>query len=78
MDSEKKQPADVVILGNQDPSSLIDLGSSFAVIQQMWVVAIGKRTAVVLAVAPALLVVAVVLYATPAEVLVRAVLNMLS
>jgi hypothetical protein len=75
---QKKQPADVVILGNQDPSSLIDLGSSFAVIQQMWVVPIGKRTMVVLAVAAGLPMVPVVLYATPADALVRAVLNMLT
>lgn len=74
---QKKQPADALILGNPDPSSLIDLGSSFAVIQQMWVVPIGKRTLAVLAIAAALPMLPVVLYATPADELVRTVVRML-
>jgi hypothetical protein len=74
---QKEQPADVVILGDPDPSSLIDLGSSFAVIQQMRIVLIGKRTLAVLAVAAALPMVPVILYATRADELVRTVVKML-
>jgi hypothetical protein len=73
----KEQPSDVVILGNPDPSSLIDLGSSFDVIRQMRVVPIGRRTLAVLAVAAALPMVPVILYATPADQLIRTVLGML-
>jgi hypothetical protein len=74
---QKEQPVDVVILGDPDPSSLIDLGSSFAVIQQMRIVPIGKRTLAVLAVAATLPMVPVILYATPADELVRTVAKML-
>ncbi len=74
---QKEQSGDAVLLGNPDASSLIDLGSSFAVIQQMRVVPIGKRTLIVLAVAAALPMVAVVLYATPADEMVRTVVRML-
>jgi len=74
---QKEQPPDVVLLGNQDPSSLIDLGSSFAVIRQMGIVPIDRLTLVTLTVAAALPMVPVVLYATPVDVLVRTVLKML-
>jgi len=74
---QKKEPSDEVILGSHDPSSLFDLGGSFTVIRQMGIVPIDKPTLITLAVAAALPMVPVVLYATPADELVRAVLKML-
>ena len=74
---QKNQPADVVLLGNPDPSSLIDLGSSFLVVRQMGIVPIDKPTLVTLAVAAALPMLPLFLYVTPADALVRAVLKML-
>ena len=74
---QNKHSPDEVILGSDDPCSLIDLGSSFLVVRQMGIVPIDKPTLVTLAVAAALSMVPVVLYATPAETLVRAVLKML-
>ena len=65
------------ILGNPAPSSLIDLGNSFTVVRQMGLVPIDKPTLITLAVAAALPMVPVVLYATPADEIVRAVLKML-
>jgi len=65
------------ILGNPDVSSLVDLGSSFSVVRQMGMVPIDKPTLVTLAVAAALPMVPVILYATPADEIVRAVLKML-
>jgi hypothetical protein len=66
-----------MLLGDPDPSSLIDLGSSFIVIKQMILVPIDRRTLFCLAIAAVLPMVPVVLFATPADQLVRAVLKML-
>ena len=66
-----------VLLGQPDPSSLIDLGSSFTVIQQMGTIPIDKPTLITLALAAALPMVPVVLVATPVDELVRLVLKML-
>ena len=66
-----------VLLGNADASSLIDLGSSFAVIRQMTSVPINRQTLVSLAVAAALPMVVLVLFATPVEELLRLVMKML-
>jgi len=41
---QKKEPLDEVILGNTDPTSLIDLGRSFTIIRQMGLVPIDKPT----------------------------------
>jgi hypothetical protein len=71
------QPPDEVILGNPDASSLVDLGSSFTVIRQMGIVPIDKPTLVTLALAAALPMIAVALYATPTDELIRVVLKML-
>jgi hypothetical protein len=68
---------DDVILGNQDASSLADLGSSFAVVRDMAVVPLDKRTLATLALAAALPMLPVVLMATPASELVGAVVKML-
>ena len=65
------------ILGNPDPSSLIDLGSSFQVMQQMKFVPVNRLTLISLAVAAALPTVALVVLVTPADSLIRAVLKML-
>jgi hypothetical protein len=73
----KQQTAGQTLLGNQDASSLIDLASSFNVIRRMTPVPISRRTLIELAVAAALPMVPVILFATPAEELIRAVLKML-
>jgi hypothetical protein len=65
------------ILGNPDPSSLIDLGSSFQVVQEMRPVPINKSTLITLAAAAALPMVFLVVLVTPADRLMRAVLKML-
>jgi len=74
---QKEQPPDEVILGHPDPSSLIDLGSSFAVIRQMAIIPIDKQALVTLALAAALPMVPVIFLATPVDELVRLVLKML-
>lgn len=68
---------DETILGCPDASSLADLGSSFGVVQQMRVVPIDKRTLLGLVVAAALPMLPVVLFATPADELIGAVMKML-
>ena len=74
---QNQERPDEEILGNPDVSSLVDLGSSFTVVRQMGLVPIDKPTLVTLALAAALPMVPVILYATPADELVRAVLKML-
>lgn len=74
---QKEQSPDEVILGNPHPSSLADLGSSFAVIRQMRIIPIDKQALVTLALAAALPMVPVVFLATPVDELVRLVLKML-
>lgn len=65
------------ILGNPDPSSLIDLGSSFQVVREMKPVPINKSTLITLAAAALLPMVPLLVLATPADQLIRAVLKML-
>jgi len=74
---QDKQSANEVILGSNDPCSLIDLGSSFLVVRQMGIVPIDKSTLVTLAVAAALPMAPIIVYATPTEMLIRTVLKML-
>jgi hypothetical protein len=74
---QKEHPSDEVILGNPDPSSLIDLGGSFTVIRQMGIVPIDKPTLINLALAAALPMVPIFLFFTPADQLIRVVLKML-
>ena len=74
----QNHPPGEVILGDPDPSSLVDLGSSFTVIRQMEIVPIDKATFVTLALAAALPMLPVILLATPADELVRVVLKMLA
>jgi len=74
---QNQERPDEEILGHPDASSLVDLGSSFTVVRQMGLVPIDKPTLVTLALAAALPMVPVILYATPADELVRAVLKML-
>ena len=73
-----EQASEDVILGNPDSSSLADLGGSFAVVREMRLVPIDKPTLITLAVSAALPMVPVVLIATPADELVRAVLKLLA
>jgi hypothetical protein len=68
---------DETILGNPDASSLVDLGSSFAVIRQMGIVPIDKPTLISLALAAALPMVPVILLTTPTDEIIHAVLKML-
>jgi hypothetical protein len=72
-----QKPSGETLLGKQDASSLIDLASSFEVIRRMIPLPITRRSLVELVVAAALPMVPVILFATPAEELIRAVLKML-
>ena len=74
---QKQHLTDEVILGHPDASSLVDLGSSFAVVRQMGFVPIDKPTLISLAIAAALPIVPVILLATPADELIRTVLKLL-
>jgi len=74
---QNKRPASETLLGNPDASSLADFGTSFTVVRQMRVVPIDRPTLVTLAVSAALPMLPVVLYATPADELIRATLKML-
>lgn len=74
---QKKEPAGETLLGNPDASSLADLGSSFTVVRQMGIVPIDKPTLITLAISAALPMVPVVLYATPTDELIGALLKML-
>ena len=75
---EQKVPPGDTLLGNPDASSLADLGTSFTVIRQMGLVPIDKPTLITLAISAALPMVPVVLYATPTNELIRAILKMLA
>jgi hypothetical protein len=72
------RPGGETLLGNADASSLADLGSSFSVVRQMQLVPIDKPTLIALTISAALPMVPVVLYATPTDELVRALLKMLA
>jgi len=72
-----QRPEGEEILGNPDPSSLVDLRSSFQVIRQMGIVPIDKPTLITLALAAALPMLPVILLVTPADEIVHAVLKML-
>jgi hypothetical protein len=67
-----------IILGNADPSSLADLGTSYTVVRQMTLVPITKPTLIALAVAAALPMLPVVVLTTPTGQLVHLVLKMLA
>ena len=71
------RPSGEVILGHPDASSLGDLGAGFAVVRDMSVVPIDRRTLVALALAAALPMLPIVVFATPANELIGAVLKML-
>jgi hypothetical protein len=68
---------DELILGSPDVSSLNDLGDSFTVVRQMGIVPIDKPTLLTLAISAVLPMIPVILYATPADELIRLVLKML-
>jgi hypothetical protein len=74
---QKNEPSDELILGSPDASSLCDLGNSFAVVRQMGIVPIDKATLLTLALAAALPMAPVFIYATPADEVIRVVLKML-
>src|SRR5262249_13877 len=74
---QNKPSPDEIILGNPDASSLVDLGSSFAVIREMGVIPIDNQTLLTLALAAALPMLPVVLFVTPVDELIRLVLKML-
>jgi hypothetical protein len=74
---QKKDAGGETLLGNPDASSLADLGSSFTVVRQMGLVPIDKPTLITLGISAALPMVPVVLYATPTNELIRALLKML-
>ena len=72
-----KQSPNEVILGSNDPCSLIDLGSSFLVVRQMGIVPVDKPTLMTLALAAALPMVPLVFLAIPVNELLHLVLKML-
>jgi hypothetical protein len=72
------RPPGETLLGNPDASSLADLGGSFDVVRRMQLVPIDKPTLIALAFSAALPMIPVVLYATPTDELVRALLKMLA
>jgi hypothetical protein len=74
---QKKEPGGDTLLGSPDASSLADLGSSFTVVRQMGLVPIDKPTLITLAISAALPMLPVVLYATPTNELISAMLKML-
>jgi hypothetical protein len=65
------------ILGDPDPSSLADLGTSFDVVRRMSIVPIDKPTLISLVLAAALPMIPAILLVTPADEVVSAVLKML-
>ena len=71
-----KEPG--TILGNPDASSLVDLGSSYAVIRQMSIVPLNKQMLISLGLAAVLPMVPVILLTTPVDEIVHTVLKMLS
>ncbi len=73
-----QRPPGEVLVGNADASSLADLGTAFAAMQEMRIVPIDKPTLISLTVAAGLPMLPVVLFATPADELIRAVLRMLA
>jgi hypothetical protein len=73
----EERPSEEVLLGSPEASSLADLGSSFAVIRQMAIVPIDKQTLITLALAAALPMVVVALYATPSNEVIHLLLKML-
>jgi hypothetical protein len=74
----KQHPSGEILLGNPDASSLTDLGTSFKVVRDMRLVPIDKPTLISLAVAAALPMLPIVVFATPTDALVRAVVKMLA
>jgi hypothetical protein len=68
---QRGRPSGETLLGNDDASSLADLGSSFAVVRQMGLVPIDKPTLITLAISAALPMIPVVLYATPTMELLK-------
>ncbi len=70
-------PEEQAILGDPDPSSLIDLGSSFIVVRQMVIVPVDRNTFISLAMAAVLPMVPVVLIVTPADQIIRLLMKML-
>jgi hypothetical protein len=73
-----EHPPDEILMGNPDASSLADLGTSFAVVREMTLVPVTKQTLITLAVAAALPMLPVVVFATPTSELIRIVLKMLA
>jgi len=74
---QEEPSSNKILLGHPDPSSLIDLGSSFTVIRQMGFIPIDKQTLLTLALAAALPILPVVALVTPVDQLISLVLKML-
>jgi hypothetical protein len=66
------------LLGSSDVQSLADLGNSFAIVREMSVAPIDKRTLIGLAIAAVLPMVPVLLMATPVDELIRTVVKLLA
>jgi hypothetical protein len=72
-----ENPEREVILGNNDASSLADLGTSYAVIRQMTFIPINRQTLIALAAAAAAPMGVLALFVTPVEELMKIVMKML-
>jgi hypothetical protein len=72
-----RRPAEEALLGSPDIQSLADLNNSYAVVRDMFIVPIDKRTLVGLAMATLLPMVPLLFLATPADELIKTVLRFL-
>jgi hypothetical protein len=72
-----RPPEGETILGSSDIQSLADLNNSFAIIREMKTAPIDKSTLISLAASALLPMVPVLIFATPAELLMRSVLKLL-
>jgi hypothetical protein len=69
---------DQSLLGTADIQSLADLNNSFAIVRDMRLVPIDKRTLIVLAAAAILPIIPVLIFATPANTVIQTVLKLLA
>jgi hypothetical protein len=72
-----RPPENEALLGSADIQSLADLGNSFAIVRGMRVVPIDKTTLIGLAILSAMPMAPVLILGTPADQLIRTVLNLL-
>jgi hypothetical protein len=72
-----RRPSGEALLGSPDIQSLADLNNSYAVVREMVIMPIDKRTLIALAIATLLPMVPLLFLATPADELIKTVLRLL-